>query len=54
MNDFGLSTAVVLKPSKTHTVHRLQAAILCAIPSVPRPEGVVVDWLAGTKVTLTV
>ncbi|KAI0092311.1 armadillo-type protein [Irpex rosettiformis] len=46
LHDLSLSTAVVLKPTKRHTLHRLQVALLVAMASVPRPTGAMIDWLS--------
>ncbi|EKM52689.1 uncharacterized protein PHACADRAFT_101069 [Phanerochaete carnosa HHB-10118-sp] len=44
-----LSTAVVLKPSKRATLHRLQAAILALLPGIRCPAGAVLNWLGPAK-----
>ncbi|KAH9943771.1 hypothetical protein B0H21DRAFT_877669 [Amylocystis lapponica] len=46
LHDLSLGTVVVLKPNSQQTKHRLQVSILTMIPTIPRPSGRVLDWLA--------
>ncbi|GJE92911.1 U3snoRNP10 and BP28CT domain-containing protein [Phanerochaete sordida] len=45
LHDASLSTAVVLKPNKLATFHRLQVAILALLSRISRPAGQL-NWLA--------
>ncbi|KAI0369251.1 hypothetical protein BV20DRAFT_968110 [Pilatotrama ljubarskyi] len=53
LNDTSVGTAVVIKPSSNNTLHRLQIALLSVFPSIPRPAGAHLDWLAEHSVTST-
>ncbi|KAI0354312.1 hypothetical protein OH77DRAFT_530067 [Trametes cingulata] len=53
LNDTSVGSAVVLKPSSSNTLHRLQIALLSALPSIPRPAGGHIDWLAEDDITST-
>jgi len=45
-----LTKNVVLKPSNRRTVHCLQISILALMARIPRPPGVMIDWLASPGV----
>ncbi|KAL6308934.1 hypothetical protein BKA93DRAFT_724934 [Sparassis latifolia] len=49
LQDASLVTAVVLKPSSQHTLHRLQVAVLSVLSTIPPPAGVVLNWLATPR-----
>ncbi|KAI0830231.1 hypothetical protein BC628DRAFT_1357002 [Trametes gibbosa] len=53
LSDTSVGTAAVLKPSSVNTIHRLQVALLSAFPSLPRPAGVRLDWLASQSTECT-
>ncbi|KAI9060150.1 hypothetical protein FKP32DRAFT_1760434 [Trametes sanguinea] len=46
LNDMSVGSAVVLKPSSHNTLHRLQVALLSVLPSIPRPSGMRLNWVA--------
>ncbi|OCH90866.1 hypothetical protein OBBRIDRAFT_729952 [Obba rivulosa] len=52
LNDRTLGTIVVLKPSHKFTMHRLQVAVLVMLPTMPRPSGAALDWLAPASQVL--
>lgn len=50
LHDNSLSTAVVLRPTKLHTLHRLQVSLLAFLSTIPRPAGISLDWLGKSTV----
>ena len=52
LSDASLSSAVVLKPNKLHTLQRLQVAVLASLPSIARPAATTIDWLAEINVSV--
>ncbi|GLB44223.1 putative U3 small nucleolar RNA-associated protein 10 [Lyophyllum shimeji] len=46
-DDMTLAKAVVAKPSSRSTLQRLQMAVVAFVPSIERPTGLVLDWVAG-------
>ncbi|KAF8064012.1 hypothetical protein FPV67DRAFT_198389 [Lyophyllum atratum] len=45
-DDMALAKIVVAKPSSRSTIQRLQLAVVALLPSIERPTGLTLDWLA--------
>lgn len=46
MDDKSLGLKVVQKPAARKTTYWLRTSILSLLPSIPRPNGIVLDWFA--------
>lgn len=46
MDDGRLGLQVVQRPAAHKTTYWLRTSILILLPSIPRPNGIVLDWLA--------
>jgi hypothetical protein len=44
--DMSVAKYAALKPRSRHTRHKLRISLLAVIAGLPRPVGVVLDWLA--------
>ena len=45
IDDSTLGRTIVVKPSSKNTSHRLQVSILALVPTIPRPQGLTINWM---------
>ena len=46
IDDNALGRVIVVKPSNKNTSHWLQVSILALVPTIPRPQGLTINWMA--------
>jgi U3 small nucleolar RNA-associated protein 10 len=45
IDDKTLGRTIVVKPSSKITLHWLQISLLALVPSIPRPQGLTINWM---------